>query len=419
MYLYLGVPALFGIPWLVKRPDRSVVAVLIVSALFLKVPFGIIMMLVYRSGLLAQVFSNFSFIEPATLAYAFAAANGIDAYLKPAKTTSPQPPALKWFACCSTMLLLVAWPAYRLLAWPRSAPRWNSAMDTFITLLIFIAGLSLVRRGWCRIAFLIYIFIFVDYKVVGTGHPFSSLPGDLDPGYPRAGFPGVSSQAFDAMRDHGDYRVAVDGVHATDLRRYGLASPQGFEPLLPSQYKSFIEQFQPFRTNRIFEVAPANKEMLRNLGVRYFLTHDTGRFQADVARDPDFRQVGEPSSFFKVYEYIRATPAWRWDGGGDARKRQWRPEVREFFVNARTTGRLILLEQFYPGWFASIDGKSAKLDRFQQVFQSVTVPDGNHIVRFEYRPLSLRIGAMISALALIGMGIVLWKDRNREAAVKD
>jgi hypothetical protein len=29
MYLYLGVPCLFGIPWIIRRPDRAVVAVLV------------------------------------------------------------------------------------------------------------------------------------------------------------------------------------------------------------------------------------------------------------------------------------------------------------------------------------------------------------------------------------------------------
>ena len=46
-------------------------------------------MLAARTHLLVQVLSNYSFIEPATLAFAFAGAHGVDSYLRASHPAHP------------------------------------------------------------------------------------------------------------------------------------------------------------------------------------------------------------------------------------------------------------------------------------------------------------------------------------------
>lgn len=62
---------------------------------------------------------------------------------------------------------------------------------------------------------------------------------------------------------------------------------------------------------------------------------------------------------------------------------------------------LFLSDVFDPGWQVSIDGASSKIYRANYDFRAVTVPAGEHIVRFAYFPKSLRYGFFLSALALI------------------
>ena len=63
---------------------------------------------------------------------------------------------------------------------------------------------------------------------------------------------------------------------------------------------------------------------------------------------------------------------------------------------------LLNTQVYYPGWEASIDGKSTKIFRTNYAFQSVFVPKGEHNVKFTYSPKSYRIGKYISgATALI------------------
>lgn len=53
-------------------------------------------------------------------------------------------------------------------------------------------------------------------------------------------------------------------------------------------------------------------------------------------------------------------------------------------VDAGGGGWLVLSEQFFPGWTASIDGEYASLYHANYLFQAVWVPKGRHAVNFEY-----------------------------------
>jgi len=412
LYLYLGAPALFGIVWLVKRPDRSALAVLGACALFLTNPFDVISGLVSRSVLLVQIFPMLSFVEPATLAFGLVAANGIDAFLQSAKpSTGPVSlsPRVHAFA---TAAPLVLWSVYRLIVWPQPVAGWRSVLETGVTLMLFAAGLLAVRRGVWWMPVLLCVMVGVDYKVCGTSRPFSTLPGDVEPYYPRRMFLGLDPHAYDTLRENRQYRLAVDKIQATDLRRYGLATPQGFDPLLPRQFKSLIEQYKPFRTNRLFEVQPADRALVDLLGVRYFVTDPGGPLDGAVANS-EYRLVGKHNSRIQVYEYVNAKPAWRWQGSGGAAAVRWEPELREFALNSEEAGgRFILIEQFYPGWRASIDGHTVPIERWNGAFQSVAVPPGSHAVRFQYRPASVVLGAAISLVSLLGFATWLWATRH-------
>ena len=412
LYLYLGVPALFGVLWFVKRPDRAALAVLAACALFLTNPYDAISGLVSRSTLLVQFFPMLSFVEPATLVFALVAANGIDAFLKSGK---PQlrPALLRSNALAfTTAALLVLWSLYRLSRWPDPVAGWRSVLETGVMMMLFAAGLFVVRSGAPWMAVLLCAAVGVDYKVCGTSRPFSAMAGDVDPYYPRKMFLGLDPHAYDVLREHRQYRLAVDRIQPTDLRRYGLASPQGFDPLLPRQFKALIEQYKAFRSNRLFDIQPSDTVLLRLLGVRYFLTYASDRFDVEPAKD-EYRLVGRRDSPVLVYQYANAAPAWRWEGSGDARAVRWEPELRAFGVNpAGATGRLILIEQFYPGWRASIDGHRVRIERWNTAFQSVAVPPESHTVTFEYRPASLILGATISGVSLLGFAAWRWATRQ-------
>ena len=66
-------------------------------------------------------------------------------------------------------------------------------------------------------------------------------------------------------------------------------------------------------------------------------------------------------------------------------------------------GQLVLLDTFYPGWSAEVDGRDAPIRAANGVFRAVPVPAGAREVTFSYRPGSVVAGAAISVLALLAI----------------
>jgi hypothetical protein len=245
----------------------------------------------------------------------------------------------------------------------------------------------------------------VDYKVFGTRRAFNNTPAEMDSLFSDYGdCPGVHPAVYREMRSHREFRVAGDegaSPQAVDLRHFGLTSPQGFDPLLPEQYKKVIEGTTPFRTDRLFYLTPAHKPLLDLLAVRYFITRPDGPSRAALERDPDFRLLEPSNTFFLVYEYLKARPPYRWEG--DLERVVWNPGEREFHVRSAGGGRFLLIEQCFPGWRATVDGRRVEIQRSAGAFQAVEVPPGEHRLRFEYRPPSLRYGALVSLFALAAL----------------
>jgi hypothetical protein len=166
-----------------------------------------------------------------------------------------------------------------------------------------------------------------------------------------------------------------------------------------------IQHWVPFQTNRLFDTDVQNEDMLQTLGVRFVLVHDGESHEAFLAASPNFRLVGRKDIWCRVYEYLHAKPPYHWEDerNGTVRPVAWTPEQRDFLVRADRGGRFVLVEQFYPGWIAAVDGHPVGIERWGGAFQAIQVPAGEHRVAFEFRPMSLRIGAAISLLAGVGL----------------
>lgn len=231
--------------------------------------------------------------------------------------------------------------------------------------------------------------------------------------------------AYRALWANRQYRIASDergGPASTEYRLWGLATPLGFDPFLPRAYHDFIEQWVGFDNNRDFRLDVRNQEMLRELGVRYVITHQ-GAANADwLADNPAFRLLGPDDSFYRVYEYAGARDPYGWaeaGGSGDrARPIEWLPERRVFEVGSDEGGRFFLGENFLPGWHAAVDGRAAPLERWDRVFQAVRVGPGRHTVAFEYTAPGLWAGAAVSLATAAAMALVRIRGERHHAACK-
>jgi Bacterial membrane protein YfhO len=81
-------------------------------------------------------------------------------------------------------------------------------------------------------------------------------------------------------------------------------------------------------------------------------------------------------------------------------------------AHAARPALLVLTDTHFPGWRAEVDGHEVPIHRADYLFRAVRVPAGEHEVVFEYEPSAFRIGAGVSALALLGLvatALVGWR----------
>ena len=72
----------------------------------------------------------------------------------------------------------------------------------------------------------------------------------------------------------------------------------------------------------------------------------------------------------------------------------------ELEVTADAPALLLLTDNFFPGWEVSVNKAPKEIYRSHLCFRAVSVPAGNSVVEFRYRPLSFRIGVGLAGLAL-------------------
>ncbi len=73
----------------------------------------------------------------------------------------------------------------------------------------------------------------------------------------------------------------------------------------------------------------------------------------------------------------------------------------------------MLLDRWYPGWRATVNGVDVPILRANGVFRAVEIPGGEADVEFRFAPRSLRIGGVLSALGLAGFAFLLGFSRRK------
>ncbi len=413
-YLYLGAPGLAGLALLIwlKRTRAALPALLalVANAILLTNAFGLVWAAIQHSELLAGLIRSWYFLAGLAFAAVCLAADGIDAFLKRpyAKSSSKALPV-----CASAALL--AWSGWELWQWfHQGFPfGWESTWITMVTLVLFAAGLFCLRGAQGREALVLFaaliFFSGVDYKVFGTSKRFNAGTGSGS-NFHADFFPNMDKQAYREIHTQPEYRVLMDQTapSVTIVRHWGVTTPQGFDPLITKQYRAMLGDAAKFRTDREFDINPADDATLRLLGVRYLISAEQGQFYSAVTGNPKFRRIGSSDPYYKVFEYLDAMPPFGIETG-HLQLRTWNPEHRIFQVQSADGARLHLSEQLIPGWTVTIDGTRGELERWHGAFQSVVVPAGEHTVEFRFSSSGVRYGAWISLVSLAGL---VWMARR-------
>ncbi len=75
------------------------------------------------------------------------------------------------------------------------------------------------------------------------------------------------------------------------------------------------------------------------------------------------------------------------------------------------SGMVILSDNWFPGWTATVDGQPVKIWEADTAIRGVEVPAGSHRIEMRYRPLTVTLGAWMLALSLAGLVGLAWLRR--------
>jgi hypothetical protein len=76
------------------------------------------------------------------------------------------------------------------------------------------------------------------------------------------------------------------------------------------------------------------------------------------------------------------------------------PEHVRIETNSAYPTTLVLTDQYYAGWVATLDGVKVSILKANGFMRAVEIPTGGrHVVDFNYQPDSLKLGLIVAALA--------------------
>jgi hypothetical protein len=142
---------------------------------------------------------------------------------------------------------------------------------------------------------------------------------------------------------------------------------------------------------------------------------------AAPSHEAAFRQLDRPGiDLHQVAVLETALPLAPAAGQDESvRFRSYEADRMAMQVDARSAGLLVLSEMYYPGWFATVNGKAAPIYPVDGALRGIPISAGPNRVELKYSPLSFRAGAALSlltlALVLAGAVFSLYRLRRRES----
>ena len=125
-----------------------------------------------------------------------------------------------------------------------------------------------------------------------------------------------------------------------------------------------------------------------------------------VAPDPRAVQILEQEDFDPRREILlpEGRPQVAGPGSvGTATIIESRPDSVRVRAHIERPGFVVLVEQYDPGWKATLDGRPTRIQRANIAFRAIAVPAGEHVIEMRYRPRSFIVGCRLALACVVGL----------------
>lgn len=242
--------------------------------------------------------------------------------------------------------------------------------------------------------------------------------------------------------------------------QYAIFSAEGYDPLYPKNYGSFIQSTKNGKISTEFSnenrsdavIAPGSGEMdlsnnvsrlkiLDLLGVKYILDKKENGTTEKTFPDVRYKKIFDEGGWV-IFENKKSLPRFYLadkfavynsnqefesiffsntfdpnntvllnekingfshepDDRGTATLLSYASSKISIHTDSETNKILFLSDTYYPGWEAYVDNVKTEILRANYSFRGVVVPKGSHIVSFSYNPASFAIGKIITIISIV------------------
>jgi len=194
---------------------------------------------------------------------------------------------------------------------------------------------------------------------------------------------------------------------------FDIASINNNDLPIPASWADYITSHLDQNTNPTLFIGSfmSNKEgvtpqqaLFQNLsnyadiGVKYIVTNKA-QISAEVAKKYQLEQVYD-DKMIVIYQ-MPYTKAYVTVSNGCTIVMKSRDDMT---TSCSEPAKLTRLELYFPGWSATVNGKTVRIDK-DKIYQSIALPKGTATIRFSYTPRGITIAVVLFWLGIVGL---LW-----------
>ncbi len=124
-----------------------------------------------------------------------------------------------------------------------------------------------------------------------------------------------------------------------------------------------------------------------------------------------FDKEFDPRKYVLFQEAIDWEPSKSFSGSVESI--HYQPNKVQIETRQNSKAFLVLLDSWFPGWTATVDGKSTVIHRANYFYRAVALESGDHVIEFVYEPEGWKLGKAISLISFLLLSIGVFKFREK------
>lgn len=226
----------------------------------------------------------------------------------------------------------------------------------------------------------------------------------------------IDKQIMQDKTDHGDFRVfnTTENPYMESRTSYFFKSIGGYHPAKLRIYQDIIDRYLS---------GPFNQNVLNMLNAKYWIkgNQQTGQISLDTnhtAFGPcwlvknvklvndnveEIQSIGNADlkdTAFVEKLYANNVTQPQWDSSSYIRLTKFDNDTMEYYASCKGSQFAAFSEVYYPyGWNVYIDGKRSEYVRTNYILRGLSIPSGNHNIKFIFEPATYKKGVKIAYAA--------------------